>query len=323
MPKKLVFDQNKFNMNNQEEEKEVTFSKNQIVKIPIEKIELGENIRDINIDAELEDLAATIKEYGLIHPISVYEENGKYIIKTGSRRYKACVLCDIPEIDCIISDKFDNEIDRIVIQAIENEHREDMSPREREKYVKRLKDLGLSQREIAKKLNKNETWISKQLTAINFVEENSDILNGLDEEITTRQAYELSKLSKTELDKVVTKAKEKGNTKKTVKEELEKRNIKNTETKEPEEEKTIEQENIELNDIFVDIEFDDEPTDKANDINNGTEEVNNIDLKFSITENKSSKKIKISNVSKENQELISFVKRQIENFYIEKGYNID
>ena len=102
-----------------EEKKETqTVSLGTIVEIPIELIDIGENIRNVNEDDEskLRQIGESIKADGQIEPCIVYQQGERYIIKAGSRRYKACMLCDVPTLKCIIDKKFNDEKERINIK---------------------------------------------------------------------------------------------------------------------------------------------------------------------------------------------------------------
>ena len=99
----------------------IEINDNSVIDIPIELIDIGENIRDMTTDQELEELGQTIREYGQIEPCIVHQEGERYVIEMGSRRYKACKLEDIPTLKCIVRPKFQSEKERIIIQAIEND----------------------------------------------------------------------------------------------------------------------------------------------------------------------------------------------------------
>ena len=191
-----------------------------LVEIPIEKIELDKNIRDTYSDDSLEELGDSIIENGQIQPIIVTPRGDKYVVKIGHRRYKACLLRDVASIKCIVEDGFEDEKDRIITQAIENEQRLNLSSREREAYIAQLKDLGMSQAEIARALHKTKGWVSEALTAHNFANENQELLGGLAEEPSTRDTWKASQLSRSQLETAVEKAKQNGGTKEAFKSEV-------------------------------------------------------------------------------------------------------
>ena len=189
----------------EETKTESTVQLGTIVEIPINLIDIGENIRNVQEDDEskLRQIGESILQDGQIEPCIVYQQGKRYIIKAGSRRYKACMLCDVPTLKCIIDKKFDNEKERIIYQATENEHRENMNSRERESYMSRLIELGMNQTEIAKALHKGKGWVSEALTAHSLLKKNEDLKELIkDDQMSTREAWELSRLDKDTLENV-------------------------------------------------------------------------------------------------------------------------
>ena len=99
----------------------------------------------------LEELASSIKEYGLIQPIVVTKKDGYYSIIAGERRWRAYKIAGLTEIPAIIRE--DNEKINSEISLIENMQREDLNPVEKAMGIKTLIDTyDMSQEEIAKKL---------------------------------------------------------------------------------------------------------------------------------------------------------------------------
>jgi len=159
---------------------DVEYKMDQIVTIPISQIYQRSNIREEYENAshsDLEELSESIKTYGLQQPITVAPDGkGKFVILIGHRRFRACLLADIQEINCIIRNDFVDEKERIIYQAIENEQRKDFSSREREKYISDLRNFGMQQSEIAKVLKKSKGWVSEAIKAHELYEKNKDIL---------------------------------------------------------------------------------------------------------------------------------------------------
>lgn len=308
--------------------KDTNIDSSKVVKIPVSLLEIGENIRNQKDDSELEELAESIKEYGQLEPVIVYKDGDKYVVKVGSRRARACIVHNIPTVDCIVSDNpWKDEKERIILQAIENEHRINMSTKERETYIKKLQDIGLSNNEIAAALHKPKSMISEALKALDARNENADIFENLDGETSTRSTYDFSTLSKEQKENVKEKVLENGNTAdaftQAVKEEKE-RIKKEKQAKESEKNNSENITNDEVNSMFdIDesddfdiIEFDDsEESEETKETTIG------INLKYSINETDKvfkwtcDRKTLTSKVEK-------FILKQIENFYIEEGYSI-
>ena len=112
----------------------------------------------------LEELADSIKEYGLIQPIIVSEKEGYYSIIAGERRWRACKLAGLEEIPAIDDEKKNKEI-----ALIENIQREDLNPFEKALGIKNLmQSYGLTQEEVAKKLGKSRSTIANSIRVLNL-----------------------------------------------------------------------------------------------------------------------------------------------------------
>ena len=115
----------------------------------------------------LEELAESIKEYGLIQPIVVTQKEGYYSIVAGERRWRASKLAGLTEIPAIIRE--DDERVNSEISLIENMQREDLNPYEKALGIKTLIDAyGLSQEEVAKKLGKGRSTIANWVRVLNL-----------------------------------------------------------------------------------------------------------------------------------------------------------
>jgi ParB family chromosome partitioning protein len=118
--------------------------------------------------SELEELAASIVEHGMIQPIIAARateadgEDGSYIIIAGERRTRAARLAGIKQVPVIIRDYTDQK--RMEISLIENIQRTDLNPIEEAAAYKNLMDFsGLSQDELAGRVGKNRSTIANAL----------------------------------------------------------------------------------------------------------------------------------------------------------------
>lgn len=121
-----------------------------------------------NFDQEaLEELAQSIKEYGLIQPIVVTKKEGYYSIIAGERRWRASKIAGLKEIPAIIRE--DDERINQEISLIENMQREDLNPYEKAVGIKTLIDnYDMSQEEVAKKLGKGRSTIANWVRVLNL-----------------------------------------------------------------------------------------------------------------------------------------------------------
>ena len=107
----------------------------------------------------LEELAQSIKEYGLIQPIVVTKKDGYYSIIAGERRWRASKIAGLKEIPAIIRE--DDEKINSEISLIENMQREDLNPYEKAIGIRNLMDkYGMTQEEVSKKIGKSRSSVS-------------------------------------------------------------------------------------------------------------------------------------------------------------------
>ena len=137
-------------------------------KLKVTEVEPNRDQPRKNFDQEaLEELAESIKEYGLIQPIVVTKKDGYYGIVAGERRWRASKIAGLTEIPAIIRE--DNERINSEISLIENMQREDLNPYEKALGVRTLIDnYGLSQEEVAKKLGKGRSTIANIVRILNL-----------------------------------------------------------------------------------------------------------------------------------------------------------
>lgn len=115
----------------------------------------------------LEELASSIKEYGLIQPIVVTKKDDYYSIIAGERRWRACKLAGLKEVPSILRENDERKNSEIAL--IENIQREDLNPFEKAVGIKSLMDnYSLTQEQIAKKLGKGRSSIANSIRILNL-----------------------------------------------------------------------------------------------------------------------------------------------------------
>ena len=130
--------------------------------------------REFDADA-LEALAASIRQHGVLQPIVVTKEEGKYKIVAGERRWRASKLAGLEEIPAIIR-SLDSQ-NRLEISIIENAQREDLNAIElATAYAKLKTQFNLTTEEIAAKVGKSENTIQGTMRLLNLPEEAKKIM---------------------------------------------------------------------------------------------------------------------------------------------------
>lgn len=116
---------------------------------------------------ELQELATSLKNYGLIQPIIVSPLGEKYMIVAGERRFRASKIAGFTKIPVIIRNFNDQQVDEISL--IENLQRKDLNPIEEARAYKALiEKYGFTQEELAEKLGKSRPVITNALRMLNL-----------------------------------------------------------------------------------------------------------------------------------------------------------
>jgi len=142
-------------------------------------------------DDSLRELAASIKEYGVVQPVIVKKSIKGYELIAGERRCKASRLAGLTEIPAIIKDFTDQEMMEIAL--IENIQREDLNAIDEAKSVLNIIKLrGWTQEEFAVKFGKSRSYITNLLGLLKLPDSIQKML--INKELSTSHARVLSKL---------------------------------------------------------------------------------------------------------------------------------
>jgi ParB family chromosome partitioning protein len=118
---------------------------------------------------KLNELAASIKEHGLVQPILVKPLGDRYQIVAGERRWRAAQLAGLTKVAAVVRSFSDQE--QMEIALIENLQREDLNPLEEAEAFRVLLDqFGLTQEELSRRLGKSRPQISNTLRLLHLTE---------------------------------------------------------------------------------------------------------------------------------------------------------
>ena len=144
---------------------------------------------------ELNGLAKSIRQHGIIQPLVLRKVGNKYEIIAGERRYKASFIAGLTKVPAVVIDLNDNESAEVAI--VENIQRKNLSALEEAKSYKKLLDRGyLTQEELAVRMGKTQGAISNKLRLLNLTNEVQDAL--LNNEISERHARSLLRIDNPE-----------------------------------------------------------------------------------------------------------------------------
>jgi ParB family chromosome partitioning protein len=144
--------------------------------VNINKIEPNQNQPRKNFEQQgLQELADSIKQFGVIQPLVVQKKENYYEIIAGERRWRAAKIAGLKEVPVIVKELSANEI--LEISLIENIQRENLNPIEEARAYKALiEDFELKQEEIAEKVSKSRSAITNALRLLKLNEQVQEML---------------------------------------------------------------------------------------------------------------------------------------------------
>ncbi len=126
-------------------------------------------------ESSIAELAESIKEYGVLQPILVYEENNEFFLIAGERRLRASKVAKLPSIRAIVADIKPEKLREMAL--IENIQREDLNPIDLAlSYSALIKDYNITQDELAQKLQKSRPQITNTLALLKLPKNAQDLL---------------------------------------------------------------------------------------------------------------------------------------------------
>jgi ParB family protein len=149
--------------------------------------------RQVFDNEAIEELAQSIKAYGIIQPLSVRRMgNDKYELVAGERRLRAAKSIGLEKVPAIVVDITDKE--SAAIALLENLQREDLNYiEEAEAYYNLIRDHSYTQEQLAETIGKKQSTIANKLRLLRLSPEIRKVL--LDNKLTERHARALLKLS--------------------------------------------------------------------------------------------------------------------------------
>ena len=158
--------------------------------------------REVFDERALKELAASIKEHGVIQPIIVRQVNNKYEIIAGERRYKASALAGMTKIPAIINNLDDKEAAKVAL--LENLQRKNLNPIEEARTYQKILELDqMTQETLAKTMGKSQSAVANKLCLLALPDEIQRAL--LKENISERHARTLLNLKNPEQQKKMLK----------------------------------------------------------------------------------------------------------------------
>lgn len=163
-----------------------------IIYLPVDELEPSPVQPRKNFEGDcLAELADSIKEYGILNPLTVRLRGGRYELVAGERRLRAARMAQLTDVPCIVLDV--SMEDASLIALVENLQRRDLDFVEEANGIKQLIQLfGMSQEEAARRIGKSQSAVANKLRLLKLPQ---DVLNTLLEKgLTERHGRALLRL---------------------------------------------------------------------------------------------------------------------------------
>jgi ParB family chromosome partitioning protein len=149
-----------------------------LLMLPVEGIERNpDQPRKRFEEAKLEELAASIREHGVVEPILVRKEGGRYRIVAGERRWRAAQRAGLREVPAVVREATEREAFEIAL--VENLQRADLNAiEEAEAYEVLLEEHRLTQEQVAERVGKERSTIANALRLLKLPEDVRDLVRG-------------------------------------------------------------------------------------------------------------------------------------------------
>ena len=145
-----------------------------MVKISLIEPNRDQPRKDFN-EEELQELAESIKNYGVLQPLLVQKKGTSYELIAGERRWRAAKLAGLKEIPVVLREYSKQQAMEIAL--IENVQRADLNPiEEAQAYQQLVKEFHLTQEEIAARVSKNRATITNAMRLLKLDEEIQNLL---------------------------------------------------------------------------------------------------------------------------------------------------
>jgi len=132
-----------------------------VLQIPVDQIDLLDNVR-VNVEG-IDELAASIAVHGVIQPVKVRPDRGRWALVWGQRRVLASIKAGRTTIPAIVVDEAKTGHELAIEQLVENLAREDLPPLDRARAMRLVVDAGMSQVDLARELGLHPSTVANDL----------------------------------------------------------------------------------------------------------------------------------------------------------------
>ncbi|WP_300754147.1 ParB/RepB/Spo0J family partition protein [uncultured Brachyspira sp.] len=165
-----------------------------VLEVDISLIDVNpDQPRKIFNEEEIQGLAESIRENGLINPITLREKDGQYQIISGERRFRAFKFLNRDKVPALVLENIDDS-KMLELTLVENIQRADLNPIEiARSYKKLIYDLNIKQEELANRVGKSRSTISNSMRILDLSENIQNLI--LESKITEGHARAILSLA--------------------------------------------------------------------------------------------------------------------------------
>lgn len=139
-----------------------------VIEVDIKLVDPNKNQprKTFNADS-LKEMADSIRQHGIIQPLIVNEQNGRYMIIAGERRFRGAIIAGLKTVPVIVKHYTEKQIKEVSL--IENLQREDLNPVESARAIRELMDVyGFTQESVADRIGKSRPAIANTLRLLSL-----------------------------------------------------------------------------------------------------------------------------------------------------------
>jgi len=139
---------------------------------------------------KLQELALSIKQYGVLEPLVVTPRGDRYMIVAGERRFRACTLAGLDPIPTRVIEANDAMVEELAL--LENIQRQDLTMIEEARAYQALIDRGMSKEELGAKVGKQPWFIDKRTALLSLSPEHQKLVES--GRLDHNEAYEMTRV---------------------------------------------------------------------------------------------------------------------------------
>jgi ParB family chromosome partitioning protein len=171
--------------------------------IDLDHIKYDPNIRSEFDEGYIKELSESLVKYGQLQSICVYTKDSDFHVIYGKSRCLAAIKAGFKTIRADIASEPESDLDRIYLQAIENEQNSSLTPADRENYIHSLIEKEESFEKIADTIGKSESWVRACEAAYKIRNKYKGLIDKAKLTLSTKDLYALRNASQEQVKEAI------------------------------------------------------------------------------------------------------------------------